>query len=68
MNKTLILNGTYQVNADVKPEQKFRCGKTGIERKYGEVTAAEVEKIIAAGSKHFSKVEPEASSAAKTKN
>lgn len=67
MKKTLILSGAYQVNADVTLEQKFRCGKTGIEKKYGEVTAVEVEKIIAAGSKHFSKVEAEVIAAPKGK-
>ena len=54
MAATLLGSKTkYQCKVEVDPKAGFICGRTGIRKKYGELTDDEIKKIIDEGSSFF---------------
>lgn len=51
------VTGNYQYQHPVNPKQKMFCGRTGINKAYGELTDADIEAMVKAGNNGFTKAE-----------
>ena len=54
--KKVGVTGNYEYQTEVNPEAEFHSIKSGIYKKFKDLTDADIEKIIAAGNNGFSKV------------
>ena len=54
-SKKVGASGNYEYVTAVHPEQTFESVKSGISKKFKDLTDADIEKIIAAGNTNFTK-------------
>lgn len=54
-SKKVGVTGNYEYQSEVNPEQEIHSIKCGIYKKYKDLTDADIEKMIAAGNKAFTK-------------
>ena len=67
MAATLLGSKTkYQSKVEVDPNAGFICGRTGIRKKYSELTDDDIKKVIDAGSTFFEAIPPTAPAAKAT--
>lgn len=55
--KKVGVSGKYEYQSEVNPDADFHSVKCGIYKKFKDLTDADIEKIIAAGNKAFTKTE-----------
>lgn len=53
--KNVGASGNYEYQSEINPEAEFHSVKNNIYKKFKDLTDANIEKIIASGSKAFSK-------------
>jgi hypothetical protein len=56
MAKTTKVTDNYQANAEINLESKIVFPATRLNKKYSDLTDADIEAVIAKGNKHFSKI------------